>query len=162
MSTPRAELRPAVRFPPPFLFIAGLVLAWLLETRVVRLRLSGNIHRIHSLEGIGTAFLIAGLFLMAWAFLIFVRLGTGILPGARATRIVSHGPYRYSRNPMYTGMALACFGGAFIMNSVWILITLPVVILALYQLVISREESYLTEAFPEEYPEYQARVRRFI
>jgi protein-S-isoprenylcysteine O-methyltransferase Ste14 len=63
---------------------------------------------------------------------------------------------------MYTGMATAYLGGAFIMNSAWALALLPFVMLALYGLVIKREERYLTAAFPAEYAEYMKRVRRWI
>ena len=159
MTTP--AIRPAVHFPPPFLFIAGLCVAWLLETQVARIHLGGQPTRGFIL-GFGTAMLVGGLLFIFWGLATFAKARTGILPGRPATQIVSHGPYRKSRNPMYTGMATAFLGGAFIMNSGWMLILLPIIMLVLYRFVIQPEENYLGKAFPSEYEEYRRRVRRWI
>jgi protein-S-isoprenylcysteine O-methyltransferase Ste14 len=151
-----------VKFPPPFLFLLGLGLAWLLESRVERVRLAGSIPTVHTLELLGIAMLAAGFALMLWGLLTFARVRTGIIPHRPATQIVQHGPYRFTRNPMYTGMATAYLGGTFIMNSLWALLLLPFVMYALYNLVIKREEYYLSSAFPAEYGEYTKRVRRWL
>jgi protein-S-isoprenylcysteine O-methyltransferase Ste14 len=134
---------------------------WVLETRLVRIRLAGDASLI-TLEGTGLALLIAGFVFIFWGLIVFARAHTGILPGRRANQIVSHGPYRFTRNPMYTGMSVAYFGGAFILNSGWMLITLPIIMLALYRLVIQREEAYLSGAIPSEYAQYRRRVRRWL
>jgi protein-S-isoprenylcysteine O-methyltransferase Ste14 len=153
---------PGVRFPPPFLYLLGLGAAWILETRVSRIRLVGGSAPTAPLETAGVAIMLAGFVLMFWGLLTFARVRTGIIPMRPATRIVSHGPYRFSRNPMYAGMALAYLGGALLMNSGWSLILLPLVMLGIYQLVIKREERYLNSAFPVEYGEYRKRVRRWL
>ena len=155
-------LNPGVRFPPPFLFLLGLGLAWLLETRVARIRLIGGTASAGMLERVGLALLLAGLFLIFWGLVTFARARTGILPIRSASLIVTHGPYRFTRNPMYTGMALSYFGGALAVNSGWALALLPFVLFALYHLVISREERYLSSAFPDDYERYRRRVRRWI
>ena len=153
---------PGVKFPPPFLFLVGLGLAWLLETRVIRIRLVGGTAPTSALELAGIGLLLAGLLLMLWGLYTFARVHTGIIPIRAATQIVEHGPYRFSRNPMYTGMATAYFGGALIMNSGWAVIMLPFVMLALYNLVIKKEERYLSSAFPDDYASYRSRVRRWL
>jgi protein-S-isoprenylcysteine O-methyltransferase Ste14 len=162
MSNGASPSSPGVKFPPPFLFLLGLGLAWLLESRVKRVRLAGGIATAHALEILGVAMLAAGLVLMLWGLLTFARVRTGIIPHRPATQIVQHGPYRFTRNPMYTGMATAYLGGTFIMNSAWALALLPFVMFALYHLVIKREEYYLFSAFPAEYGEYTKRVRRWF
>lgn len=156
-----SDLRPGVHFPPPTLFILGLAIAWLLETRVYRIRIAGPT-LVPSLENAGIALLIAGLVLLFWGMLTFARARTGIMPGKPARQIVSFGPYRYTRNPMYTGMATAYIGGTFIMNSGWAFILLPFVMYLIFKLVVQAEERYLTAAFPDEYEEYKRRVRRWI
>jgi protein-S-isoprenylcysteine O-methyltransferase Ste14 len=153
---------PGVHFPPPFLFLLGLGLAWLLETRVVRIHLIGGRASPAGLEMAGVALLIAGFVLMLWGLYTFAQVRTGILPIRPAKQIVEHGPYRFSRNPMYTGMATAYFGGALMLNSGWALVMLPIVMLLLYQLVIRSEERYLSSAFPEDYEAYRKRVRRWL
>jgi len=157
-----APANPGVKFPPPFLFLLGLGIAWLLETRVTRIRLVGGSASTQPLELAGAAILLAGLLFIFWGLYTFARVRTGILPMRPATRIVAHGPYRFSRNPMYTGMATAYLGGALILNSGWSLLMMPLAMLAIYNLVIKREERYLTSAFPAEYAEYRRTVRRWL
>lgn len=151
-----------VRFPPPFLFLIGLGVAWLLEKRLVRWRLIGGTIPSHAMEVAGVAVLLAGFALMLWGFFTFIRSDTPIIPYRPATKIVDYGPYRFSRNPMYAGISMAYFGGALIMNSGWALLLLPVVMLALYHFVVRKEEQYLSSAFPEDYASYRARVRRWL
>jgi protein-S-isoprenylcysteine O-methyltransferase Ste14 len=161
--SPETPLRnPGVRFPPPFLYLLGLGVAWLLETRVARIRLVGGTASTAPLETAGLAIMLAGFVLMLWGLLTFARVRTGILPIRSATQVVTHGPYRFSRNPMYTGMALAYLGGALSVNSGWSLLLLPFVMLGIYQLVIKREERYLSSAFPAEYGDYKKKVRRWL
>jgi protein-S-isoprenylcysteine O-methyltransferase Ste14 len=161
--SPETPLRnPGVRFPPPFLYLLGLGIAWLLETRVARIRLVGGTASTAPLETAGLAIMLAGFVLMLWGLLTFARVRTGILPIRSATQVVTHGPYRFSRNPMYTGMALAYLGGALSVNSGWSLLLLPFVMLGIYQLVIKREERYLSSAFPAEYGDYKKKVRRWL
>jgi protein-S-isoprenylcysteine O-methyltransferase Ste14 len=63
---------------------------------------------------------------------------------------------------MYTGMSIAYLGGALILNSGWVIALLPLVMIAIYNLVIKREERYLSSAFPAEYGEYRRKVRRWL
>jgi protein-S-isoprenylcysteine O-methyltransferase Ste14 len=78
------------------------------------------------------------------------------------TAIVFTGPYRFTRNPMYLGLALLQAGLAMVTNSLWPLLTLAPVIVAVRRLVIDREERYLEAKFGEEYRAYKARVRRWV
>ena len=153
---------PGVHFPPPLLFLSGLAAAWVLEKYVTRIRLIAGSASTSALELFGVALLIAGVLLMLWGLYTFARVRTGIIPMRPATQIVDHGPYRFTRNPMYAGMALAYFGGALMMNSGWSLLLLPFVMLAIYHLVIKREERYLSSAFPAGYDAYRKKVRRWL
>jgi protein-S-isoprenylcysteine O-methyltransferase Ste14 len=153
---------PGVKFPPPFLFIGGIAIAWLLETQVARIRLAGGAASARPLHVAGIALVAVGLGLVFWGLYTFARVRTGIIPNRPATQIVEHGPYRFSRNPMYTGMSIAYLGGALILNSGWVIALLPLVMIAIYNLVIKREERYLSSAFPAEYGEYRRKVRRWL
>jgi protein-S-isoprenylcysteine O-methyltransferase Ste14 len=75
---------------------------------------------------------------------------------------VTHGPYRFTRNPMYTGLTLQYLGVSALINSAWPIIVLPIVLLILIQTVILREERYLRDAFGVEYVGYVASVRRWL
>lgn len=153
---------PGVKFPPPFLFVGTAVVAWLLEMRLVRIRLVSGSELIWRLEIFGAILFLAGFALVAWALYTFASARTGILPMRPATRIVNWGPYAFSRNPMYTGMAIMYLGGALVLNWGWAIILLPVALLSIYLLVMKREETYLMTAFPEDYVDYKKRVRRWL
>ena len=153
---------PGVRFPPPSLFVAGLLVAWLLESRVRRFRFVGVDASTAPIETAGAMLIVLGVLVMFWGMVAFLRARTAILPMRAASSLVETGPYRISRNPMYTGMAIAYLGAMLVLNWGWALVLFPVVIVALRRLVIDREERYLRDAFGDAYVAYCRRVRRWI
>jgi protein-S-isoprenylcysteine O-methyltransferase Ste14 len=91
-----------------------------------------------------------------------VRHRTTIVPHHPVAALVTGGAYRWSRNPMYTGLAIAYLGGALLVGSWWPIAVWPLVILAVRRLVIDPEEQYLSERFGRAYADYRARVRRWL
>ena len=162
MTSNTKPAHPGVHFPPPFLFLVGLGSAWLFETRVKRIRLISEGNSTALIEILGTILLVIGLLLIFWGLVTFAQAKTAILPMRPASRVVDHGPYAFTRNPMYTGLALAYLGGAVAMNSLWALVMFPFVIAMLLRFVITKEEDYLSSAFGEEYDNYRRRVRRWL
>jgi protein-S-isoprenylcysteine O-methyltransferase Ste14 len=151
---------PGVRFPPPVIFVGGFLLGWLLDRYWHALplaRFGGS-----AVESVGWGLLVVGIILVASGMLTFRRARTAIIPSHGASRLVTDGPYCYTRNPMYTGLTIASAGAAALIDSAWPLIMLPLVLIALVRLVISREEAYLSDAFGAEYVAYKARVRRWL
>ncbi len=67
-----------------------------------------------------------------------------------------------SRNPMYTGFAIAYLGGGLLPASWWPLSTLPVVLVTVYVLVIEPEERYLADRFGTDYRCYCRDLRRWL
>lgn len=96
-----------------------------------------------------------------WAALLMVKAGTTVEPYGATTRIITHGPFRYSRNPIYIALSGWYGGVAIAFNSLWPLLFLPVVLIVMVQGVIKREERYLERKFGEEYLGYKRRVRRW-
>ena len=153
---------PGVRFPPPFLYVAGFLAGLLLDRRVAHFRLVGGDASTELLELAGVLLMATGLTFMGWGVLTFFRARTSIIPHRPASRMVDWGPYRFTRNPMYTGLAFLHAGLSLVANSGWPLLLLPLVMLALYHLVIRREERYLASEFGDEYERYRRRVRRWL
>jgi protein-S-isoprenylcysteine O-methyltransferase Ste14 len=149
-----------VRFPPPFLFVIGFLVGWAIDRYLRALPLSRFAGL--ALRTFGWAALAVGVALMGWGFVTFKRAKTAIHPHRSASRLVTHGPYRFTRNPMYTGLTIAYLGGSALIDSAWPILVLPVVILVLIKTVILREEMYLRDAFGAEYAGYVASVRRWL
>jgi protein-S-isoprenylcysteine O-methyltransferase Ste14 len=149
-----------VRFPPPLIFVGGFIVGWILGRFVLPLPLTGS----HSagLASAGWIVVAVGVGLVGWGMFTFVALHTAIIPDRPASRVVTRGPYRFTRNPMYVGLTTVYLGLCAVVNSWWTVILLPVVLALLVRLVIRREEAYLLDAFGADYTAYQARVRRWL
>ncbi len=148
---------PGVRFPPPFIFVAGFLSGLALERWVHRTRFGGP-----WLAPLGWTFALGALAFGGWAMLTFWRARTAIHPSHPASRLVRHGPYRFTRNPMYLSLMSLYTGLALIFDAVWPLALLPVVLTLLWMLVLRREERYLRHAFGDDYAEFQRDVRRWL
>ena len=111
---------------------------------------------------VGAGSVVAGLLVSFAGAGLFRRLGTAIIPYKPATRLVTSGIYRWTRNPMYLGMALIFVGVAVFFNSLSSLVLLPLVLVTVQTQVIAREEAYLEGTFGAEYVAYKKRVRAWI
>jgi protein-S-isoprenylcysteine O-methyltransferase Ste14 len=111
---------------------------------------------------VGAVVFAMGATIAGWGLLIFRRARTTTVPGRTSAALVTWGPYRITRNPMYVGLTLAYLGEAGILKQVWPVILLPVVLAYLNWIVIPLEEARLTEGFQGDYERYRARVRRWI
>ncbi len=145
---------------PPVLFGVGIgvgyLLRWLAPVRLVPLRVEGEA------AFAGAALSLLGLAFGGWAFLTFVRARTTPHPNHPVSALVTWGPYRVSRNPMYVGLSVFTAALALVANTPWLLAVLPPVWLALRRLVIDREEAYLERRFGDTYRSFKARTRRWI
>jgi protein-S-isoprenylcysteine O-methyltransferase Ste14 len=110
----------------------------------------------------GAVLFAAGALLAGWGLTLFRSNRTTTVPGRVSARLVTWGPYRFTRNPMYVGLTLAYLGEAGLTRQFWPLALLPLVVLYLNAVVIPLEETRLEAAFPAEYPAYKAAVRRWI
>jgi protein-S-isoprenylcysteine O-methyltransferase Ste14 len=79
----------------------------------------------------------------------------------RPGRLVTDGPYAYSRNPMYLGWALIVLAAGLLTRSVWVLAALPLAAAWTHR-DVRREERRLAEAFGPEFATYRATVRRYL
>ncbi len=151
------EDRPGVPIAPPLLFVlpilASLALEWLVPTSFVH----GAVRWI-----LGALLVFAGIALIFGGFITQKRAGTDPIPFNPSTRIVAHGLYRFTRNPMYVGFAFCTLGITMLVDSTWMLLAAPIGLVLIDRLVIAREEKYLERKFGEEYLNYKGRVRRWI
>jgi protein-S-isoprenylcysteine O-methyltransferase Ste14 len=151
--------RPGVIAPPPLIYLGVLVLAllhaWLVGAPGFGLPFWGRM-------ALGAIFALGGLAPILAAGKRFTEAGTNIQPWKPSTALVTTGVYRYSRNPIYLGMALIYVGLSLFADSLLALAWLPLALIIIHLGVIRREERYLEAKFGEEYRAYRGRVRRWI
>jgi protein-S-isoprenylcysteine O-methyltransferase Ste14 len=107
--------------------------------------------------------------LLAWGYLQYRLVGDYRLreggggPGVSIPpeRLVSGGPYRYCRNPMYLGHLIFLAGLAFALDS-WLAAALFVAHVAWFDRRVRDDEARLSALFGDPYREYLARVKRWI
>ena len=153
---------PGVEVPPPFFFALAYLVAWLLDRYVVHLWPTLPAGADMKLDVLGVMLVVSGLSLTYWGLSTFWKARTPVYPNRDAKLLVIEGPYRFTRNPMYTGILLACLGGCAIINSLWPLATVSIATMVLYFYVIRREERHLTEEFGDQYRDYQRQVGRWF
>jgi protein-S-isoprenylcysteine O-methyltransferase Ste14 len=148
---------PGVRIPPPVLYIAAFLVGLTLQGRFPLPFLARPVAL--SLGGVIAAF---GALCIATSIPAMLH-GHGTLNTAGpSAALVMSGPYRYSRNPMYLGLALLFIGLAVIFAVVWALLFVIPLILYTQARVIMPEERYLQRAFGDDYRVYSSHVRRWL
>lgn len=153
----QAQDNAGLRIPPPLLYVAPLGLGVLLNLVFpVRLLPTGTA----LLVGGGIAVLSFALGLPA--FLLMRRAGTSVKPHLPTTAIVTRGPFRLTRNPLYLSLLVLYLGLALMANALWALLFLPVLAILVHFLAILPEERYLEQKFGAAYLNYKARVRRWL
>ena len=87
---------------------------------------------------------------------------TNISPLKPAVSLVTTGPFRFSRNPLYVAITFLYVGLTVLLNSWWGVVLLAPLLIVLHWGVVRREERYLELKFGDEYAEYRSRVRRYV
>ena len=111
---------------------------------------------------IGGLLLMIGITIIILAKKAFISAGQPSGPGRPTTKIVDHGIFRYSRNPLYLGNVLTLIGVGVIFSNMWyIFLSIPFAIMIHFVLILP-EERYLAKLFATDYKAYGKRVRRWI
>jgi len=149
-----------VKVFPPAIYLAGiaagLLLQWAWPVRIA----PGSTAML--VRGLGVLLLALWLGLDTWALVTFFRAGLAPNPARPVKALLSHGPYRFTRNPMYLSLALMQIGLALLANSLWMALFCVPALYLVRRLVIDREEEYLARKFPANYQAYKQRVRRWL
>ncbi len=159
----KAPAHAGVHVPPPFVFAIAFLAAYFVQrSHPLPMATPARATALRVLEACGLAFLVIWGVLAFSAIGIFYRARTSIVPNRPASALVTSGPYRFTRNPMYVSLTALYLGLTLLLNSWWPLFFLPPVLLIIDRVIIMREERYLARAFPVDYAGYRARVRRWL
>ena len=106
--------------------------------------------------------LLAGFVIMVSAAGAFKRQDTPLIPFETSTALVTSGPFKFTRNPMYLGMVLILTGIAMLFGSMAPILIVVVFFLIIRTQYVIPEENMMVELFGDEYKQYCSRVRRWI
>jgi len=142
---------------PPLVMLAHLLAAFLLNWTI-----PFQFGFSKSFEWAGYILVFCGLGLAFSAVSQFGKMRTTLDPHGSVSAIVTSGPYRFSRNPIYLGFVCMLIGLPLALGNYWGVVLSPLLMAALYQLVIKHEEAYLEKKFRDVYASYKSRVRRWL
>jgi protein-S-isoprenylcysteine O-methyltransferase Ste14 len=155
-----SEAKPSwiVRIPPPIWTLAMLIIAYALQRNAIDLA----IHVIQS-TSLAIAFIVAGIALAIWGERSFAAAGTEIMPASATNKkLVTSGPFRFTRNPMYLGLILASLGVAFYFGTLPFFVVPMLVFLLCNFVFIPFEEAKMQRQHSDPYTDYITRVRRWL
>lgn len=146
-----------VNFPPPLIHFIGVVAGLGI----------GEIYPLHTPQSallwwLGVGLIAATLVLAGMGFREFALVGNPVPPNRQIAGLMTEGPFRFTRNPLYLALSLLHAGIALVVSSVWLLVSLIPVLIFVRYYVIAREEAYLMRRFGQVYLDYQRRVRRWV
>jgi protein-S-isoprenylcysteine O-methyltransferase Ste14 len=148
---------PGIHFPPPLIYLCAVISGVLLD-RQWRLAIDLDAAR----NALAWMLLAASVLLSASSVRLFQQKCTSVIPVRPASALVITGPYRFTRNPMYVGLALLTTSVGLFLDTLWPILLLMPALRIVHRFVIVREERYLHRRFGAEYDAYTRRVRRWL
>lgn len=148
-----------LKIPPPVYLLAFAGMMWLLDAQLPLWQwLAAPWNKL------GLVLIVLALVVDFWSLGLFFRAHTTFNPihPERTRELVTDGPYRYTRNPMYLGMLIILSGWGIYLGSLGPLLLLPLFVLTLTVQQIIPEEKMLAEKFGERYRAYTKRVPRWL
>ena len=148
---------PGILLPPPLTYLLALVFGLLVDRRIHVPFLPRRVAR-----SLGWLLLTSGVLLNGWFVFTMRRIDTPIDPRKPVSKLVTEGPFRYTRNPAYLSMTASYAGVSALRNALWAILFLPVVLYVIQRDQIEREEQYMERVFGEEYLNYKTSLRRWL
>lgn len=111
----------------------------------------------------GLLFVVIGIAAYTICLVFHFKTYTGpVRAGWTPPRLVTHGPYRFSRNPMYIAAFTAWLGWVIFFGNLPVLIALCILDLVFFFVIVPREEKQLEKLFGDEYLSYKQAVPRWL
>ena len=111
---------------------------------------------------VGLTIGVVGLALVVWAIVTLRQHQTAVMPTEMASELVTSGPFRWVRNPIYLGDVFIFMGLAEVTKNIWFVILGLGFAVAVTWLSILPEERHLEARFGDDYRAYKDKTRRWI
>lgn len=148
---------PQVLMPPPLVYLGGLLIGHGLD-RI----LDSPLPDWPWLNVLAAGLALAGVLLIAASLVVFRRHRTTLLPHRAASTLITSGPFRITRNPIYLGFTLLYLACVLSLASPGMLLMLVPVLWFISHHVIAAEEAFHARRFGEQWRDYQQQVRRWL
>ena len=111
---------------------------------------------------IGRGAIVFGIVLMGVSFVMFLQHKTSVVPKRTPNSIITVGPYKYSRNPIYVADAIILIGYILTLGSVISFVLIPAFAWVIRTRFIDGEETGIRAEFGQTYEDYCQQTRRWI
>ncbi|MCD6162180.1 MAG: isoprenylcysteine carboxylmethyltransferase family protein [candidate division Zixibacteria bacterium] len=142
---------------PPTYFITSLILTAALHLFLPVIQL---IHSPYRYGGI--ILIIFGIWINLRTDNLFKRYNTTVKPFENSSAMITEGPFRFTRNPMYLGMVFILLGASIVLGSLTTFIIPAAYYISVSIVFIPDEEKTLEDVFGNEYLKYKKHVRRWL
>ena len=112
--------------------------------------------------GIGRAAIVFGIVLMGVSFVMFIQHKTSVVPKQTPKSMITIGPYKYSRNPIYVADAIILIGYILTLGSVISFLLVPAFAWIIRLRFINDEEAGIRAEFGQAYEDYCKQTRRWL
>lgn len=153
------RLKP-LRFPWPPLFYGAAIATALLLGHIASLPMPSPGGAL--LMTTGALLIVVAIALDLWALKTLWSHHTTVLPHRSATRLVTDGPFRYTRNPIYLGYTILTVAIGLMTGNPWFFLAALVAAVVTTSIAIRCEEAHLLARFGADYERYCKRTRRWI
>jgi protein-S-isoprenylcysteine O-methyltransferase Ste14 len=148
-------------FPwPPVILLASIIAAYTLGVFVPLFWVPSPIKE--PLDVFGVVLIGIAAFIEITAMLEMRRAKTTIMPHKGSAKLVTSGPFSFTRNPIYFGNVILLFGLGLVFENIWFWLAALLCGALTQRLAILREEAHLQAKFPAAYLAYKKKVRRWI
>ena len=142
---------------PPYIFLTFFMVAAILEMFLGR-----DVFRWQAQIVLGMLLIGFGVLAFAWTVQIFLDSNTPMSPDDPSLELLTHGPFAFSRNPLYLSYLTFYAGVVILFDILWgVLFFLPL-FYCVAKYAVEPEEKYLKRKFKGDYGDYSARVRRWL
>jgi len=149
-----------MKFPwTPVVYLVAVLVALALH-RINPLEIGGD--WLLPLQAFGILCAGVGVWLVGWGYAKLLRYRTALLSSSPTTHLVTSGPYRYTRNPVYLGYTLAMMGIGLFTGNLWMAIVAALTAIVTHAWIIRSEEKHLLARFGFEFECYCRRTRAWI
>jgi protein-S-isoprenylcysteine O-methyltransferase Ste14 len=136
--------------------VVVVVILVLARTHAFRHSMSHDV----ALSAVGLVLFVAGLAVAIWARVHLGRNWGMPMSEKDDPELVTTGPYRWIRNPIYSGLILAMIGTAIAVSVEWLVLVVVLGGYFVYSAVM--EQRLMTERFPDTYPVYRDSTKMLI